>query len=58
MLPPDGKIKYYKLRYRSTELLLSDANYGKPVDMWAIACIMGELIGNIYFLIKYYYYNL
>lgn len=29
--------------YRSPELLLSDNDYGKPVDMWAIGCIMGEL---------------
>lgn len=29
--------------YRAPELLLS-LNYGKPVDMWSIACIMGELI--------------
>jgi cyclin-dependent kinase-like len=29
--------------YRSPELLLSQPNYGKPVDMWAIACILGEL---------------
>jgi len=29
--------------YRSPELLLSDNDYGKPVDLWAIGCIMGEL---------------
>lgn len=29
--------------YRSPELLISN-NYGKPVDVWAIGCIMGELI--------------
>lgn len=29
--------------YRSPELLLGTANYGKEVDMWAIGCIMGEL---------------
>eukprot|EP00291_Cryptomonas_curvata_P022074 CAMPEP_0172165548 /NCGR_PEP_ID=MMETSP1050-20130122/8474_1 /TAXON_ID=233186 /ORGANISM="Cryptomonas curvata, Strain CCAP979/52" /LENGTH=321 /DNA_ID=CAMNT_0012836033 /DNA_START=308 /DNA_END=1269 /DNA_ORIENTATION=- len=29
--------------YRAPELLLGDTNYGKPVDMWAIGCIMGEL---------------
>jgi cyclin-dependent kinase-like len=22
---------------------LGDPNYGKPIDMWAVACIMGEL---------------
>ncbi len=30
--------------YRSPELLLSSPFYGKPADMWAIACILGELI--------------
>jgi cyclin-dependent kinase-like len=30
--------------YRAPELLLGDTNYGKGVDMWAIGCIMGELI--------------
>ena len=30
--------------YRSPELLLSYPVYGKSVDMWAIACILGELI--------------
>ena len=29
--------------YRSPELLLSD-RYSKEVDIWAIGCIMGELI--------------
>ena len=29
--------------YRSPELLLSAPDYGKPVDMWAIACILGEI---------------
>ena len=30
--------------YRSPELLLSILDYGKPVDLWAAGCIMGELI--------------
>ena len=29
--------------YRSPELLLSD-RYSKEVDVWAIGCIMGELM--------------
>ena len=29
--------------YRAPELILGDPNYGKPIDMWAVACIMGEL---------------
>ena len=32
------------LRYRAPELLLGDTGYGKAVDLWAIGCIMGELI--------------
>jgi cyclin-dependent kinase-like len=30
--------------YRAPELLLGSTTYGKPVDVFAIACIMGELI--------------
>ncbi|RPA79945.1 kinase-like protein [Ascobolus immersus RN42] len=31
------------LWYRSPELLLGDKNYGKPLDMWSVGCIFGEL---------------
>jgi cyclin-dependent kinase-like len=30
--------------YRAPELLLGSTNYDKTVDMWAVGCIMGELI--------------
>lgn len=30
--------------YRSPELLLGTGYYGKEVDIWAIGCIMGELV--------------
>lgn len=30
--------------YRSPELLLGTGVYGKEMDIWAIGCIMGELI--------------
>ena len=30
-------------RYRAPELVLSSTDYGKPVDIWAIGCILGEL---------------
>jgi cyclin-dependent kinase-like len=30
--------------YRAPELLLGSTRYGKTVDMWAIGCIMGELV--------------
>ena len=33
--------------YRAPELLLTQGEYGKEVDYWAIGCIMGELVdGN------------
>lgn len=30
--------------YRAPELLLGSTNYGKEVDIWAMGCIMGELL--------------
>ena len=30
--------------YRSPEILLNCPQYGKPADLWAVACILGELI--------------
>jgi serine/threonine protein kinase len=30
--------------YRAPELLVGAVSYSKPVDMWAIGCIMGEII--------------
>jgi cyclin-dependent kinase-like len=47
VLPKNNEIitDYVATRwYRSPELLLSDPTYGKGADMWAIACILGELI--------------
>ena len=32
--------------YRAPELILSRRTYGKPVDMWAVGCILGELYGR------------
>lgn len=31
------------LWYRAPELLLGERNYGPPIDMWAIGCIMAEM---------------
>jgi cyclin-dependent kinase-like len=31
--------------YRSPELLITN-DYGKPVDIWAVGCIMGELVNG------------
>ena len=33
----------YRNRYRAPELLVGDDTYGPEVDLWAAACIMGEL---------------
>lgn len=30
--------------YRAPELLVGEANYGKPVDIWAIGCMFVELL--------------
>jgi len=30
--------------YRAPEVILTRKHYGKPVDMWAVGCILGELI--------------
>lgn len=32
--------------YRAPELVLSQKNYGKSVDLWAIGCILSELYGR------------
>lgn len=49
MLPVDGRpaelTDYVATRwYRSPELLLGLTHYGYEVDIWAIGCIMGELL--------------
>jgi len=33
--------------YRAPELLVGDANYGKPVDVWAIGCIFAEIFNGL-----------
>ncbi len=32
------------LWYRSPELMLGDENYSITIDIWAVGCIMGEII--------------
>jgi len=41
----DGNLTDYVATrwYRAPELLLGKKKYDKSVDLWAIACIMGEL---------------
>eukprot|EP00310_Coccolithus_braarudii_P003153 CAMPEP_0183367266 /NCGR_PEP_ID=MMETSP0164_2-20130417/91873_1 /TAXON_ID=221442 /ORGANISM="Coccolithus pelagicus ssp braarudi, Strain PLY182g" /LENGTH=386 /DNA_ID=CAMNT_0025543173 /DNA_START=12 /DNA_END=1172 /DNA_ORIENTATION=+ len=44
--PPEGKYtgRVVTLWYRAPELLLGATTYGFAVDMWAVGCILGELI--------------
>ena len=32
--------------YRAPEVLLNPGNYGSPVDVWALGCILGEMINK------------
>ncbi|GAV05154.1 hypothetical protein RvY_15326 [Ramazzottius varieornatus] len=32
--------------YRAPEVWLHPGSYGKPVDIWSVGCILGELIGG------------
>lgn len=34
-------------RYRSPELLVGDVEYGKPVDIWAIGCLVAECLNGL-----------
>ena len=45
-MPENGELTDYVATrwYRSPELLLNSRHYDKSVDLWATACIMGELI--------------
>lgn len=36
--------------YRPPEILLYKAAYGKPLDMWAVGCILAELLSRKVFL--------
>ena len=39
-------LPYGSLWYRSIEVLLGDTAFGKPMDMWAVACIVAEMHRN------------
>lgn len=42
--PNEDLTEYVATRwYRSPELLVGD-RYGKPADVWALGCIIGELV--------------
>ncbi|XP_065167547.1 cyclin-dependent kinase-like 1 isoform X2 [Atheta coriaria] len=43
--PGENYTDYVATRwYRSPELLVGDTQYGKPVDVWAVGCVLAELI--------------
>ncbi|OCK86314.1 cyclin-dependent kinase G-1 [Lepidopterella palustris CBS 459.81] len=42
--PPKMTQLVVTLWYRAPELLLGTETYGKPIDMWSIGCIFGELL--------------
>ncbi|KAI1167959.1 Pkinase-domain-containing protein [Nemania serpens] len=44
--PPPSKLTQLvvTLWYRAPELLLGAATYGRPVDMWSVGCIFGEIL--------------
>lgn len=31
--------------YRAPEIILLDKYYGAPIDIWALGCILAELLG-------------
>eukprot|EP00316_Scyphosphaera_apsteinii_P002171 CAMPEP_0119330730 /NCGR_PEP_ID=MMETSP1333-20130426/78881_1 /TAXON_ID=418940 /ORGANISM="Scyphosphaera apsteinii, Strain RCC1455" /LENGTH=288 /DNA_ID=CAMNT_0007340173 /DNA_START=10 /DNA_END=873 /DNA_ORIENTATION=- len=41
-LSADGPV--VKLWYRAPELLLGAKVYGPPIDMWAVGCVLGEML--------------
>lgn len=45
--PGDDYTDYVATRwYRAPELLVGDTKYGPPVDVWAIGCVLAELISG------------
>ena len=42
--PPKMTQLVVTLWYRAPELLLGTENYGKPIDIWSMGCIFGELL--------------
>lgn len=43
--------------YRAPELILLEKSYGKPIDIWSMGCIIGELCGMIEENTPYYTYR-
>ena len=41
---PVGGLEYGTIPYRAIEVMLGARDFGKPADMWAVGCIMFELI--------------
>ncbi|VDQ16933.1 unnamed protein product, partial [Trichobilharzia regenti] len=43
--PGDEYTDYVATRwYRAPELLVGDTQYGTPVDIWAIGCVVAEML--------------
>ena len=38
--------KVVTLWYRAPEILLKCGEYGKPADVWAVGCILAELLNK------------
>jgi serine/threonine protein kinase len=44
---PSNLTEYVVTRwYRAPEIMLSSQEYSKAVDMWAVGCIFGEMLGR------------
>ena len=44
--PSTQRAQVVTLWYRAPELLLGSSNYSYPVDVWAVGCILGELLAH------------
>ena len=45
--PDEELTEYVATRwYRAPELLVGDTKYGPAVDVWAVGCVLGEMING------------
>ncbi|XP_040383885.1 putative cyclin-dependent kinase F-2 [Oryza brachyantha] len=52
-IPPHEEFLVGTLRYTSPEQLVGDRYYGQAVDMWALGCVMAELLtGRLLFTLS------
>ena len=46
--PDDEYTDYVATRwYRAPELLVGDTQYGPPVDIWAVGCVVAEMLTGL-----------